>query len=338
MAEIRHDWSVSELRALHDLPLPELIFRAQEVHRRHHDPRKVQLCHLLSIKTGGCPEDCGYCPQSAHYDTSLEAEPLLEVERALYAARAAKAGGATRFCMGAAWRDARGGREFEAVLDMVRGVRALGLEACCTLGMLTDEQAERLAEAGLTAYNHNLDTSREFYGEVITTRTYGERIETLDRVRRAGVTVCCGGIIGMGEGIEDRMALLVQLASFDPHPESVPINALVRVPGTPLADRPPVGGIEMARMVATARIALPRSMVRLSAGRLEMSDETQALCFLSGANSMFAGEKLLTTPNPAEDRDRALLAELGMEPFTAPESALPSAAESSAPSSAAAAR
>ncbi len=318
MAEIRHDWTAAELRAIHDLPLPDLIYRAQEAHRRFHDPRKVQLCHLLSIKTGGCPEDCCYCPQSAHYDTSLEAEPLLEIDRALHAARAAKAGGATRFCMGAAWRDAHDGREFEAVLHMVRGVRDLGLEACCTLGMLTDEQAHRLKDAGLTAYNHNLDTSPEFYGEIISTRTYEERIDTLQRVRRAGITVCCGGIIGMGEGIEDRMELLVQLASFDPHPESVPINALVRVPGTPLADRPPVGGIEMARMVATARIALPRSMVRLSAGRLEMSDETQALCFVAGANSIFAGEKLLTTPNPAEDRDRALLAELGMEPFTAP--------------------
>jgi len=315
MGEARHDWTWEELRRVHDLPFPDLIFRAQEVHRRHHDSRKVQLCELLSIKTGGCPEDCAYCPQSAHYETPVSAEPLVSVDEALEAARAARARGATRFCMGAAWREVKDGREFEAVLDMVRGVRALGMEACCTLGMLTEEQARRLKEAGLTAYNHNLDTGERFYGEIITTRTYQDRLRTLNRVRRAGITLCSGGIIGMGERIEDRIDLLRTLASFDPHPESVPLNALVRVPGTPLAGQAPVRGLEMARMVATARIAMPQAMVRLSAGRLGMSAEAQALCFLAGANSIFVGDTLLTTPNPAEDQDRSLLLALGMEPL-----------------------
>ncbi|MBI3722473.1 biotin synthase BioB [bacterium] len=315
MSEPRHDWTARELRAIHDLPLSELVFRAQSVHREHHDPRKVQLCTLLSVKTGGCPEDCAYCPQSARYSTGVEAEPLVSVAAALEAARAAKEAGSTRFCMGAAWREVKDGRDFDAILDMVRGVRALGLEACCTLGMLTDDQARRLAEAGLTAYNHNLDTSASHYGEIITTRLYEERLATLERVRRSGVTVCCGGIVGMGESTDDRMELLATLASFEPHPESVPVNALVSVSGTPLEGRSPVPGIELARMIATARIALPRSVVRLSAGRLDLTDEAQALCFLAGANSIFTGEKLLTTPNPGEDRDRALLSALGLEPL-----------------------
>jgi biotin synthase len=316
MAEIRPPFTAGDLLRIHDLPFPDLIFRAQEVHRAHHDPRKVQFCRLLSIKTGGCPEDCAYCPQSAHYQTGVPAEPLLDVERVLQAAADARRSGATRFCMGAAWRSVKGGPEFESILAMVRGVRGLGLEACCTLGMLDQEQADRLKEAGLTAYNHNLDTGSDHYREIITTRSHADRLMTLDRVRRAGITVCSGGIIGMGERVMDRMDLLAALANLDPTPESVPINALVRVAGTPLADRPAVSGIEMTRMVATARIALPRAMVRLSAGRTEMSAETQALCFVAGANSIFLGDKLLTTPNVAEEDDRSLLAALGLEPLT----------------------
>jgi biotin synthase len=304
-------------RTLYALPLLELLYQAHAVHRDHHDPGDIQRCTLLSVKTGGCPEDCGYCPQSARYPTGLEKEDLLPLQRVAEAARAARAGGAQRLCMGAAWREVKDGEEFEAVLSMVRGVRALGMEACCTLGMLGDQQARRLKEAGLTAYNHNLDTGAEYYGEVISTRTYSDRLSTLERVRRAGITVCSGGIIGMGERVEDRMALLATLASFDPHPESVPLNGLVRAPGTPLEKLPPVSGIIMARMVATARIAMPRAMVRLSAGRIEMSSEAQALCFVAGANSIFVGEKLLTTPNPLEDQDRALLSDLGMEPMAA---------------------
>jgi biotin synthase len=316
--EIRHDWRDEEIRALYALPFPELLYRAQTAHRRHHDPTKVQLCTLLSIKTGGCPEDCAYCPQSARYATGLEREPLLEVEAVLAAARAAKANGSTRFCMGAAWRQVKEGEELERVLAMVRGVRALGLEACCTLGMLTEVQAERLAEAGLTAYNHNLDTGPGYYDRIITTRTYADRVETLGHVRRAGVTVCCGGILGMGESIADRLELLGVLARLDPHPESVPINALVAIPGTPLGDdpgRPPLEPLDMVRTVATARLLMPASVVRLSAGRTEMSDETQALCFLAGANSIFTGDRLLTTPNPGEDHDKALLGKLGLTPL-----------------------
>jgi biotin synthase len=310
---LRHDWTRREIRAIHDQPFPDLLFAAQTVHRRHHHPRQVQRCTLLSIKTGGCPEDCGYCPQSAHHATDLEREKLLAVDEVLTAAAAAKASGSTRFCMGAAWRDVRDGADFDRVLDMVRGVRELGLEACATLGMLTPEQAERLAEAGLTAYNHNLDTGPDFYGNVISTRVYDDRLRTLQAVRGAGLTMCCGGILGMGESVDDRMAMLAVLAAFDPHPESVPINALVRVPGTPLADRPPVDPLEMVRMIATARIVLPRSKVRLSAGRTEMSPELQALAFLAGANSIFAGDKLLTTPNPGPSADDALFARLGLE-------------------------
>lgn len=312
---LRHDWSEAELQSIHDLPLTELVFQAQTVHRQYHPPNKVQQCTLLSIKTGACPEDCAYCPQSAHHNTNLEKEALLDVDEALAAAREAKAAGSTRFCMGAAWREVRDGQQFDQVLDMVRGVRALGMEACCTLGMLTEEQAERLAEAGLTAYNHNLDTGPDYYNEIISTRTYEDRLRTIQHVRKAGVTVCCGGIVGMGERIQDRIAMLAILAGHDPHPESVPINALVPVPGTPLGDQPPVDPLEMVRIIATARIAMPESMVRLSAGRTAMTDETQALCFLAGANSIFAGEKLLTTPNPGEDRDGALFKKLGLEPL-----------------------
>lgn len=318
---LRHDWTLDEIRQVHQLPLPELLYRAQTAHRAHHDPQAVQGCALLSIKTGHCPEDCAYCPQSARYDTGLEAQGLLSVEETLDKARAAKAGGATRFCMGAAWREAPEGEEFERVVEMVRGVRDLGMEACCTLGMLTQRQADRLAEAGLTAYNHNLDTSPEFYGEIITTRSYQERLDTLDRVRRSGVTICCGGIIGMGESVDDRLGLLLQLARQDPHPESVPINSLVSVAGTPLGGRAPVAALDFARVIATARIAMPASIVRLSAGRMELSEEGQALCFLAGANSVFLGERLLTTPNPEANDDAKLLEKMGMrlceDPLTA---------------------
>ncbi len=317
---LRHDWTLEELRQIHDLPLPELFYRAQTAHRKHHDPETVQGCALLSIKTGHCPEDCAYCPQSARYRTGIEAQGLLSVSEALERARVAKANGATRFCMGAAWRDAPIGDEFDRVVEMVRGVRDLGMEACCTLGMLEQDQADRLAEAGLTAYNHNLDTSPEFYGEIITTRTYQERLDTLARVRKSGITLCCGGIIGMGEKVDDRLGLLLQLARQDPHPESVPINSLVRVQGTPLENVPPVGAIEFARIIATARIAMSESIVRLSAGRLDLSEEGQALCFLAGANSIFLGDRLLTTPNPEATDDDRMLSRLGMrlcsEPLT----------------------
>ena len=309
---LRHDWTLDEIRQVHQLPLPELLHRAQTAHRTYHDPNAVQGCALLSIKTGHCPEDCAYCPQSARYDTGLEAQGLLSVEETLAKARAAKAGGATRFCMGAAWREAPEGAEFEQVVKMVRGVRELDMEACCTLGMLTQSQADRLAEAGLTAYNHNLDTSPEFYGKIITTRSYQERLDTLERVRRSGVTICCGGIIGMGESVDDRLGLLLQLASQDPHPESVPINSLVSVAGTPLGGRAPVSALDFARVIATARITMPASIVRLSAGRLELSEEGQALCFLAGANSVFLGERLLTTPNPEASDDEKLLGKMGM--------------------------
>jgi biotin synthase len=312
---LRHDWSDAEIAVIHDLPLTELVFQAQVAHRRHHDPTRVQLCTLLSIKTGGCPEDCAYCPQSAHYDTDVERQGLLPVDEVLGQARQARDNGSTRFCMGAAWRQVRDGAEFDRVLTMVRGVRDLGMEACCTLGMLTRDQAVRLAEAGLTAYNHNLDTGPEFYGNIITTRTYDERLRTLANVREAGITVCSGGILGMGERTTDRVGMLGVLARLDPHPESVPINALVAVAGTPLAAAPPLDPIDMVRMIATARILMPASFVRLSAGRTEMSTETQALCFLAGANSIFTGERLLTTPNPGQDHDEALLARLGLSPL-----------------------
>ena len=315
---IRHDWTLDEIEAIYSAPLPDLVFRAQTVHRARHSPDQVQGCSLLSIKTGGCPEDCAYCPQSARYETGVEADALMSVDETLTVARTARDNGATRFCMGAAWRDVPDGEPFGQVLEMVQGVRALGMEACCTLGMLTQPQADELAAAGLTAYNHNLDTSPEFYGEIITTRRYQERLDTLSRVRRAGVTVCCGGIIGMGESPRDRFRLLAQLAEQRPHPESVPINTLVRVEGTPLAGEQSVDPLDLVRMVATARILMPASIVRLSAGRLSLTDEAQALCFLAGANSIFLGEKLLTTPNPEADRDRQLFDKLGMQLCTEP--------------------
>ncbi len=305
----------AELREIYSLPIPELLFRAQTVHREYNDPTKVQLCTLLSIKTGGCPEDCAYCPQSAHHEAEVEREDLLDLETVKAAANEAKASGSTRFCMGAAWREVRDGEEFDRVIEMVRHVRELGMEACCTLGMMTKDQAERLAEAGLTAYNHNLDTGPEFYDRIISTRSYGDRLETIANVRAAGVHVCSGGIIGMGERLEDRIAMLGVLSRLDPPPESVPINALAAVAGTPLERQRPADTFEMVRMIATARIAMPRSRIRLSAGRADMSDESQALCFLAGANSIFAGDRLLTTPNPSETRDTALLAKLGMTPL-----------------------
>ncbi|MEE8312324.1 MAG: biotin synthase BioB [Candidatus Binatia bacterium] len=312
---LRHDWTIAEARRIHDTPVLDLLFRAQEVHRRHHAPGRVQLCSLLSIKTGACPEDCAYCPQSAHYDAGVEPEKLMDVDTVLDGARAARDAGASRFCMGAAWREVRDGEEFDTVLEMVRGVRELGMEACVTLGMLDASQAIRLKEAGLTAYNHNLDTSRDYYGEIISTRVYDDRLRTLGHVREAGITVCSGGIIGMGESIEDRCAMLVELARLDPHPESVPVNALVAVAGTPLAEREPVAPVEMARMIATARILMPASVVRLSAGRAKLSEEAQLMCFMAGANSIFFGEKLLTTGNPDTEADLEMMREAGIEPL-----------------------
>jgi biotin synthase len=306
--------TLDDVRALHDLPLPELLFRAQTIHRQHHRADEVQLCTLLSVKTGGCPEDCAYCPQSAHYESPVSAERSLSVDEVLAAARTARADGATRFCMGAAWREVKDGPAFDAVLQMVRGVRALGLEACTTLGMLTDEQAQRLADAGLTAYNHNLDTSRRHYPSIISTRTYDDRLRTLEAVRRAGITVCSGGIIGMGESIDDRCEMLRTLAALEPQPESVPINTLVASEGTPLALQPPVDPLALVRMIATARLLMPRARVRLSAGRLSLTREAQVLCFLAGANSIFYGEKLLTTGNPDVEADRALLDDAGLKP------------------------
>ncbi len=307
-------YTLSDVRSIHDLPLPELIFRAQEVHRQHHRPTEVQLCSLLSVKTGGCPEDCAYCPQSSHYDTGVAREKMLAVDDVVRAASRAQAAGATRFCMGSAGRNAQNGEAFDNILAMVRGVRGLGMEACITLGMLTDEQADRLAEAGLNVYNHNVDTSREFYGSIITTRTYDDRLATLARVRKAGIKVCSGGIVGMGESVDDRCGMLATLANLDPPPESVPINALVPVKGTPLAGQPPVDPLELVRVLATARILMPKSQVRLSAGRTAMSREAQVLCFLAGANSFFFGEKLLVTGNPDVDADQKLLRDAGMKP------------------------
>ena len=304
-------WRVAEVEALFALPFNDLIFRAQSVHREHFDPNTVQLSTLLSIKTGGCSEDCGYCPQAARYDTGVENQGLLEMNAVLEAARAAKAAGATRFCMGAAWRGPKQ-RDLDPVLDMVREVKALGLETCATLGMLKDGQAEQLKDAGLDYYNHNLDTAPEFYGEVITTRAYQDRLDTLERVRGADLHVCCGGIVGMGESRTQRAGLIAQLANLDPQPESVPINMLVQVEGTPLQDTEALDPLEFVRTIAVARITLSKSYVRLSAGRQQMSEAVQALCFLAGANSIFYGEKLLTTGNPDVTRDRELLAKLGM--------------------------
>jgi biotin synthase len=311
---LRYDWTRQDVRALFDLPFPDLMFRAQTVHRANFEPTQVQISTLLSIKTGGCPEDCAYCPQSAKYDTGVRAEKLMALDAVLNEARAAKASGASRFCMGAAWREPKD-RDVESVCAMVEGVKALGLETCATLGMLTAAQARRLKESGLDYYNHNLDTSPEFYDKIITTRVYHDRLETLDHVREAGIHVCCGGIVGMGETREDRVGMIATLASLPAHPESVPINMLVRVAGTPLAAQASLDPLEFVRTIAVARICMPRSVVRLSAGREDMTEETQALCFLAGANSIFYGPKLLTTPNPARDRDRELMDRLGISPM-----------------------
>jgi biotin synthase len=312
---MRHDWTREEVRSLYATRLLDLVFKAQETHRRHFEPGEVQLCQLLSIKTGGCPEDCAYCPQSAHYETGLDRQDLLSVDHVLKTAREAREQGVTRFCMGAAWREVNDGPEFESVLEMVKGVSSLGLEVCCTLGMLNENQAQRLADAGLYAYNHNLDTSPEFYGDIISTRNYQDRLQTLEHVRKAGVTVCCGGIIGMGESDEDRIGLLHQLAVLSPHPESVPINMLVRVAGTPLADSENVDPLTLVRTIATARILMPASRVRLSAGRRSLSREAITMCFMAGANSIFVGDRLLTTPNPSRSEDDLLLQDLDLRPM-----------------------
>ena len=307
----RHDWTAAEARALIGLPFPDLLWRAQAVHRAHFDPLAIEMATLLSIKTGGCPEDCAYCPQSARHDDPIAASKLMAVDAVLADARAAKEAGATRFCMGAAWRNPKE-HDLDRVCEMVSGVRALGLETCVTLGMLTGDQAARLKSSGLDYYNHNLDTSPDYYGAIITTRTYADRLETLGHVRDAGIHVCCGGIVGMGETPDDQAGLLASLACLPRHPESVPINALVRVANTPLADATPVHPIDFVRVIAAARVMMPRSRVRLAAGRDGMTDECQALCFLAGANSIFTGRRLLTTPNPGVDRDAALLGRLGI--------------------------
>jgi biotin synthase len=309
---IRHDWSLAEVRELYELPLFELVDRARAVHLAHHAQNEVQLCTLLSVKTGGCPEDCSYCSQSSHYKTPVKGEAMLKLDDVLAAARRAKEQGATRFCMGAAWREVKDGPAFERVLEMVRGVKELGLEACVTLGMLNEEQAQKLKAAGLDAYNHNLDTSRAHYRSIVSTRTYDDRLVTLRNVRKAGITVCSGGIIGIGESVADRCGMLIELARLEPHPESVPVNALARVPGTPLAELPPVDPLDLVRMIATARIMMPRSKVRLSAGRTDLTREAQLLCMYAGANSIFYGDKLLTTPNPEHDDDRSLIETAGL--------------------------
>jgi biotin synthase len=314
MGDIRNNWTPDEVKALFALPFSELIFRAQSLHRKYFRANEVQISTLLSIKTGGCPEDCAYCPQSAHYDTGVKAEKLMVLPAVLQAARAAKDSGASRFCMGAAWREPKD-KDLDKVCAMVQGVKALGLETCATLGMLTAAQASRLKQSGLDYYNHNLDTSPEYYGDIISTRTYQERLDTLTHVREAGIHVCCGGIVGMGESEDDRAGLIAALASLPMHPESVPINALMRVEGTPLAEATPLDPLDFVRTIAVARITMPKSMVRLSAGREEMSDETQALAFLAGANSIFYGPRLLTAPNPSETRDRVLMARLGIVPM-----------------------
>jgi biotin synthase len=308
---IRHDWTRDEVAALFCLPFPDLMFEAQRIHRMHFAAREVQISTLLSIKTGGCPEDCAYCPQSVHYETGVTASKLMDLDAVLAEASAARAVGASRFCMGAAWRAPKD-RDLDSVCAMVAGVKALGLETCATLGMLTAPQARQLKAAGLDYYNHNIDTSPEYYGRIITTRVYQDRLDTLANVREAGILVCCGGIVGMGESLEDRIGMIVTLACLPVHPESVPINMLVRVEGTPLGSREPLDPIDFVRTIAVTRITMPASVVRLSAGREDMSPETQALCFLAGANSIFHGPKLLTTPNPAPDRDRRLLDRLGM--------------------------
>ena len=314
MTTIRNNWTRDEIAEIYNTPVLELVYKGATVHRQYHSPSEVQVCTLLSVKTGGCPEDCAYCPQAARYHTDVKVHRLLEVDEVLHKAREAKAGGSSRFCMGAAWREVRDNRDFDKVIDMVKGVNNLGLEVCCTLGMLTQEQAVKLKDAGLYAYNHNLDTSEEYYGDIITTRSYQDRLETIDNVRNAKISVCSGGIIGMGEGDQDRIGMLHTLATLPEHPESVPVNALVPVAGTPLEDQPRVTVWEMIRMIGTARIIMPRAMVRLSAGRVRMSVEEQALCFLAGANSIFAGDKLLTTPNPQFVQDQEMFQVLQLKP------------------------
>lgn len=312
MATVRHDWTTEEIKAIHDLPLLELVYKASQLHQEHHEIGEVQISTLLSIKTGGCPEDCSYCPQAARYHTDIEKNSLMSVDAVKAAAKRAKAGGSSRLCMGAAWRDVKDNDEFDQVLDMVKAVYNEELEVCCTLGMLTESQAQKLANAGLYAYNHNLDSSEEYYKEIISTRGYEDRLKTLDNVRKAKLTVCSGGIIGMGEKVEDRCGMLKTLATLDPHPESVPINGLVAVEGTPLGEQKPVPIWDMVRMIATTRIVLPDTVVRLSAGRTEMTDEGQALCFMAGAGSIFSGDKLLTTPNPGDSADSKLFETLGL--------------------------
>ncbi len=312
--DIRNDWTLEEISEIYNTPVLDLVFRAASIHRQYNDTGEVQVCTLLSIKTGGCSEDCAYCPQAARYNTGVNVHALMKKDEVMQYAQRAKDAGSTRFCMGAAWREVRDNRDFDRVLEMVKGVNELGMEVCCTLGMLTEHQAAKLAEAGLYAYNHNLDTSSEYYNEIITTRTYDDRLKTLDNVRKAGVTVCCGGIIGLGENHSDRIKMLHTLCTLPEHPESVPINALVPVQGTPLADQPRVDIWDMVRMIATARIVMPATMVRLSAGRAQMSVSEQAFCFMAGANSIFAGEKLLTTPNPSFDEDMQMFDMLGLKP------------------------
>jgi biotin synthase len=314
---IRNNYTITEIENIYNEPLLELVFKAAAIHREFNDTAEVQVCTLLSIKTGGCSEDCAYCPQAARYSTGIDVQALMKKEQVLEYAQKAKDAGSTRFCMGAAWREVRDNRDFDRVLDMVKGVNEMGMEVCCTLGMLTADQAQKLADAGLYAYNHNLDTSKEHYNEIITTRTYDDRLETLDNVRKAGVTVCCGGIIGLGETHSDRIKMLHTLATMPEHPESVPINALVPIPGTPLENNKKVDIWDMVRMIATARILMPKTMVRLSAGRTDMSIAEQALCFMAGANSIFAGDKLLTTPNPSFDEDNAMFSLLGLQPRVA---------------------
>jgi biotin synthase len=313
-ALVRNDWTLEEIQEIYNTPLLDLIFRAASVHRQFNDTGEVQVCTLLSIKTGGCSEDCAYCPQAARYHTGVQVHALMKHEEVMEYAAKARAAGSTRFCMGAAWREVRDNRDFDRVLEMVKGVNAMGMEVCCTLGMLTEEQAGKLADAGLYAYNHNLDTSSEYYSEIITTRTYDDRLQTLENVRKAGVSVCCGGIIGLGETHEDRIKMLHTLSTLPEHPESVPVNALVPIAGTPLENNQTVDVWDMVRMIATARILMPKAMVRLSAGRTAMSTSDQALCFMAGANSIFAGEKLLTTPNPSFEEDNAMFQLLGLTP------------------------
>lgn len=313
-ADIRHDWTINEISEIYHTSVLELVYRAATIHRKYQDTGEVQVCTLLSIKTGGCPEDCAYCSQSVHHHSGVKVESLMKTEEVLEKARKAKTAGSTRFCMGAAWREVRDNRDFDRVLEMIRGVNDLGLEVCCTLGMLTEEQAKKLQEAGLYAYNHNLDTSPEYYGEIIHTRTYEDRLRTLENVRKSGVTVCCGGIIGLGETHEDRISMLHVLSNLSEHPESVPINGLVAIPGTPLENNAPFDVWDMVRMIATARILMPKTMVRLSAGRKEMSTAEQAFCFMAGANSIFTGEKLLTTPNPSLEEDQEMFDLLGLKP------------------------